>query len=121
LRKRWLGMGPVVDFLVLDDVSGITAAAQLLAALVLMFVYSVPLSLVFVALAPLYALLIYLSRHSLQPIVNALKEAQGHYQSHQIDAIKGIETVKALSAEGKLRELMLQQFHGLSRQQLRAN
>ena len=121
IQNRLLGMGPVRDFLVQYGVTGITATAQLLAALALMFVYSVPLALVFVALAPLYALLIYLSRHSLQPIVNALKEAQGHYQSHQIDAIKGIETVKALSAEGKLRELMLQQFHGLSRQQFRAN
>jgi ATP-binding cassette subfamily B protein len=116
-----MGTGRRVDFLVQYGIPGITAATQLLAALTLMFMYSVPLALVFVAPAPLYALLIYLSRHRLQPIVNQLKEAQGQYQSHQIDAIKGIETVKALSAEGKLRELILQQFHGLSRQQFRAN
>jgi ABC-type bacteriocin/lantibiotic exporter with double-glycine peptidase domain len=29
---------------------------------------------------------------------------------HQIDAIKGIETVKAMGAEGSLREKMLNEF-----------
>ena len=31
-----------------------------------------------------------------------LEESYGKYSSHQIDAIKGIETVKALGAEGSI-------------------
>ena len=37
----------------------------------------------------------------------------GKYCRYQIDAIRGIETVKAMAAEGALRELMLGQFHGV--------
>ena len=121
IQNRLLGMSQVREFLTQYGVTGITAMTQLLAALVLMFAYSTTLALVFVSLAPLYILLITVSRRRLRPIFNELKEAQGKYQSHQIEAIKGIETVKALSAEGRLRELMLNQFHGLARQQFKAN
>ena len=39
-----------------------------------------------------------------------LEEAYGRYQSYQVDAIKGIETVKALGGEPEFRILMLRQF-----------
>lgn len=121
IQNRLLGMAQVRDFLTQYGVTGITASTQLIAALVLMFAYSTTLALVFISLAPLYALLIVASRRRLKPTLNELKEAQGKYQSQQIEAIKGMETVKALSAEGRLRELMLNQFHGLARQQFKAN
>lgn len=120
IQTRLLGMAQVREFLTQYGVTGITAITQLLAALALMFAYSTTLALVFVSLAPLYALLVAVSRKRLRPIFNELKEAQGRYQSHQIEAIKGMETIKSLSAEGQLRELMLNQFHGLSRQQFKA-
>jgi ATP-binding cassette subfamily B protein len=121
IQNRLLGMAQVREFLTQYGVTGITAASQLTAALALMFVYSSTLAFVFISLAPLYALLIIVSRRRLRPIFNELKEAQGKYQSQQIEAIKGMETVKSLSAEGRLRELMLNQFHGLARQQFKAN
>ena len=121
IQNRLLGMAQVREFLTQYGVTGITAASQLSAALALMFVYSAQLAFVFISLAPLYALLIVVSRRRLRPICNELKEAQGKYQSLQIEAIKGMETVKSLSAEGRLRELMLNQFHGLARLQFKAN
>src|SRR5262249_7745279 len=71
--------------------------------------------------APLYALLMRFSSRWLRPIFDTLEEAFGKYASHQIDAIKGIETVKALGAESSLRQLMLGQFHGLAKKQFRAD
>ena len=50
-----------------------------------------------------------------------LEESYGKYSSHQIDAIKGIETVKALGAEGSLREKMLNEFHSLADKQFKSN
>ena len=50
-----------------------------------------------------------------------LEEAYGKYSSHQIDAIKGIETVKVLGAESSLREKMLAEFHNLAHQQFKSN
>ena len=121
IQNRLLGMAQVREFLTQYGVTGITAASQLSAALALMFAYSPPLAFVFISLAPLYALLIVVSRRRLRPICNELKEAQSKYQSRQIEAIKGMETVKSLSAEGRLREMMLNQFHGLARLQFKAN
>jgi len=43
-----------------------------------------------------------------------LEEAYGRYSSGQIDAIRGIETVKALAAEEALRRLMLSRFQSLA-------
>ncbi len=120
IQRRLLGMKQVREFLVASTSSGITNATQLTASLVLMFVYSSKLALVFIALVPIYVLMMRVSKKRLRPIFNELEEAQGKYQSHQIEAIKGIETIKALSAESKLRELMLNQFHALSRQQFKA-
>lgn len=118
IQRRLLGMKQVREFLVQYGVSGLMAVTQLTVTLILMFVYSPTLALVFVSLAPFYGLLMQVSRKRLRPIFNELEEAHGKYQSHQIEAIKGIETVKVLSAEGVLRELMLNQFHGLARRQL---
>ena len=43
---------------------------------------------------------------------DSLEEAFGKYESQQIDAIRGIETVKALSAEEGFRRAMLERFPG---------
>jgi len=45
----------------------------------------------------------------------------GKYHGQQIDAIKGIETVKSLGAEGILRTRMLDQFTGLIHRVFRAD
>ena len=79
-----------------------------------MFVYSWTLALVYLATVPLYALLMRFSATRLRPMYDNLEEAYGKYQSAQIDAIRGIETVKALAAEQAFRGLMLRQFQGLA-------
>ena len=120
IQRRLLGMKQVREFLVSSVASALANATQLTASLVLMFVYSSKLAFIFVALVPVYMLMMRISQRRLRPIFNELEDAQGAYQSHQIEAIKGIETIKSLSAESTLRVLMLNQFHALSRQQFKA-
>jgi len=43
-----------------------------------------------------------------------VEESQGKYSSHQIDAIKGIEAVKAASAESAFVNAMLNEFLSVS-------
>jgi HlyB family type I secretion system ABC transporter len=121
IQRRLAGVRQVREFLVQQGVGGLTSLTQLAAALVLMFVYSRVLALVFLVTVPLYAGLMYFSARWLRPIFNTLEEAFGKYSSHQIDAIKGIETVKAMGAESALRGMMLGQFHGLARRQFKAD
>jgi HlyB family type I secretion system ABC transporter len=121
IQRRIQGVRQVREFLVQNGVTGLMSVAQFGAALALMFVYSPALALVFLAVAPLYAGLMRFSSKRLGPMFEQLEEAYGKYSSHQIDAIKGIETVKALGAEAVLREKMLNEFHSLAHLQFRSN
>ena len=105
-------------FLVEHGVAALSAVAQLVAALVLMTIYSGTLTLVFLATVPLFLLLMRFASTRLFPLYAELEEAHGRYQSFQIDAIKGIETVKALGAEHSFRDIMLRQFHSADRPEL---
>ncbi len=120
IERRLAGMRQIREFLVQSGVAALTAVTQLLAALALMFYYSWILALVYVALAPAYALLLRFSSTRLRPMFDSLEEGFGKYQSQQIDAIRGIETVKALSAEEGFRRAMLERFSGIANRVFRA-
>jgi ATP-binding cassette subfamily B protein len=70
---------------------------------------------IFVALLPVFFGLLYWSQRVLSPLLAAVEEVYGKYSSHQIDAIKGIEAMKAASAEGPFRDAMLREFLQVSR------
>ncbi|MBC7790839.1 MAG: peptidase domain-containing ABC transporter, partial [Anaerolineae bacterium] len=121
IQRRLGGVRQVREFLVQHGVNALTAVAQLAATLVLMFIYSPLLTLVFLSITPLYALLMFFSARWLQPIYDDLEKAFGKYFSYQIDAIKGIETVKAMGAEGAFRELMLNEFNLVAKKRFKAD
>jgi HlyB family type I secretion system ABC transporter len=121
IQRRLAGMRQVRTLMVQDGVEGLTAVATLAAALALMFVYDWLLALVFLATVPAYAGLMRFSQKRLRPMFDSLEEAFGKYHSHQIDAIKGIETVKAVGAEQAFRRRMLDQFTSLAKRLFRAD
>jgi ATP-binding cassette subfamily B protein len=121
IQRRLAGIWEVRQFLVEHGVEALTAVAQLLAAIVLMSVYSGKLTLVFLSTVPLFIVLMRFSAKKLFPLYAELEESLGRYQSFQIDAIKGIETVKSLGAEHNFRELMLRQSLGVIRKRFKAD
>jgi ABC-type bacteriocin/lantibiotic exporter with double-glycine peptidase domain/CRP-like cAMP-binding protein len=120
IERRLAGIRQVRQFLVQSGVAALTAVTTLLAALALMFYYSWILALVYVALAPAYALFMRFSSVRLRPMFDSLEESFGKYESQQIDAIRGIETVKALAAEEGFRKAMLDRFSGVADRIFRA-
>ncbi len=121
IQRRLSGLRQVREFMVHSAVGGLTAVVQLGAALALMLAYSPRLAGVFLITAPLYLGLMRFSATRLRPIFDDLEEGFGRYASHQIDAIRGIETVKAMGAEVAFRERMLEEFHRIARRQFRAD
>jgi HlyB family type I secretion system ABC transporter len=121
IQRRLEGARRVREFVVQNGVRAVTAAMEILAAIVLMSFYSSFLTLVFLLTAPLYALLMIFSQRWLRPVFNRLEDAFGKYHSQQIDAIKGIETVKALGSEGAFREMLLREFLSIANQEFRAD
>ena len=121
IQRRLDGARQVRQFLVDSGVDGLLACVQLLGCLGLMAVYSLQLTLMFLLVAPLYAGLMLFSQKVLRPLFSDLESAYGRYASHQIDAIKGIEAVKAAGAESSFRDDMLAQFLKVSQKQFRGN
>jgi ATP-binding cassette subfamily B protein len=121
VQRRLAGIRQVREFLVEHGTAALTATAQLAAALVLMVLYSPVLTLVFLATAPVLALVLKVSSRQLFPLYVQLEDSYASYQSFQIDAIRGIETVKSLGAEYAFRNLMLKQFIGVAKSRFKAD
>ena len=86
-----------------------------------MALYSPSLMFAFLATTPLYGGLMYFSQKVLRPLFAGVEESQGKYSSHQIDAIKGIEAVKAAAAENVFRDTMLNEFLSVSQKIFRSS
>jgi len=120
IQRRLDGARQVREFAIHHGIGALLALVQLVGALVLMTIYSPTLTLAFLATTPLYGGLMYFSRKVLRPLFAEVEESQGRYSSHQIDAIKGIEAVKAAAAENVFRDLMLNEFLAVSRKAFRS-
>src|SRR5215831_5547879 len=114
IQRRLEGARQVRQLAFQQGVGALLAAVFLAGALVLMAIYSPLLTIAFLATTPLYVGLMIFSVKVLRPLYHGVEESQGKYSSHQIDAIKGIEAVKAASAENAFRDAMLNEFLSVS-------
>src|SRR5438445_1493267 len=114
IQRRLDGARQVRQFAVQQGVGALLATVFLVGAVILMAMYSPLLMIAFLATTPLYVGLMIFSVKVLRPLYHGVEESQGKYSSHQIDAIKGIEAVKAASAESTFRDAMLNEFLSVS-------
>jgi HlyB family type I secretion system ABC transporter len=121
IQRRLDGARQVRQFAVQQGIGALLAMIYLIGAIGLMAVYSPLLTLAFLATTPLYAGLMIFSVKVLRPLFAGVEESQGKYSSHQIDAIKGIEAVKAASAESAFRDTMLNEFLSVSKKLFKAS
>ena len=121
IQRRLDGARQVRQFAVQQGIGALLAMIYLIGALGLMAVYSPLLTLAFLATTPLYIGLMIFSVKVLRPLFAGVEESQGKYSSHQIDAIKGIEAVKAASAETAFRDAMLNEFLSVSKKLFKAS
>jgi ATP-binding cassette subfamily B protein len=121
IQRRLDGARQVRQFAVQQGIGALLAMIYLFGALALMAIYSPLLMLAFLATTPLYAGLMFFSVKVLRPLFANVEESQGKYSSHQIDAIKGIEAVKAAAAESAFRDTLLNEFLSVSKKMFRAS
>jgi HlyB family type I secretion system ABC transporter len=120
IQRRLEGARQLRQFVVQQGIGALLALVFLIGALILMAMYSSLLTLAFLATTPLYAALMIFSVKVLRPLYHSVEESQGKYSSQQIDAIKGIEAVKAASAENTFRDAMLNEFLSVSQKLFKA-
>ena len=121
IQRRLDGARQVRTFFVQHGIGGVLAVISGLGAVTLMAIYSPKLAGVFLLTAPFYGALMFFSLRILRPLFGDIEESWGRYSSHQIDAIKGIESVKAASAEQTFRDTMLNEFLRVSHKMFRGN
>jgi len=121
IQRRLDGARQVRQFLVQHGIGGLLAVIHLCGAITLMALYSPALMGVFLLTTPLYGGLMLFSAKVLRPLFADIEESQGKYSSHQIDAIKGMEGVKAAAAESVFREAMLGEFLSVAKKLFRSN
>ncbi len=121
IQRRLEGAREIRQFIVQHGIGSLLAVLQFGGCVALMVLYSTTLSLLFLAVLPLYFGLMWFSRRVLRPLFAEIEEGLARYSSFQIDAIKGIEAVKAAAAEPAFREALLNQFLRVSRGLLRGN
>ncbi len=121
IQRRLDGARQVRQFAVGQGIGALLALVSLVGALGLMTIYSPSLMFAFLCTTPLYAGLMFFSFKVLRPLFASVEESQGKYSSHQIDAIKGIEAVKAASAETVFRDTMLNEFLAVSKKIFRSS
>ena len=121
IQRRLDGARQVRQFAVGQGIGALLALVSLFGAVCLMALYSATLMLAFLCTTPLYVGLMYFSFKVLRPLFQSVEESQGKYSSHQIDAIKGIEAVKAASAETVFRDTMLNEFLSVSKKIFRSS
>ncbi|MEK7684745.1 MAG: peptidase domain-containing ABC transporter [Verrucomicrobiota bacterium] len=119
IQRRLDGARQVRMFIMQQGLGGLLALVQLAGSLCLMGIYNLVLLAVFLVVMPLYAGLMYFSVKVMRPLYADLEESYGKYSSHQINAIKGIEAVKAAAAEPAFRDLMLNEFLAVARKRFR--
>jgi ATP-binding cassette subfamily B protein len=110
IQRRLDGARQVRQFAVQHGIGGLLSIIAILGSVGLMTMYSPKLAFVFFLTIPFYAALMFFSVRLLRPLFSDIEESWGRYSSHQIDAIKGIEAVKAASAEQTFRDTMLNEF-----------
>jgi ABC-type bacteriocin/lantibiotic exporter with double-glycine peptidase domain/CRP-like cAMP-binding protein len=114
IEHRLSGLRGVREFAAQQGVQALAQSGQLIAATVLMGFLSVPLMLLWLAAAPVYLLLIRSAVRRVRPAYQAEEEGFSRYRSRQLDAIRGMETVKSLGGEEGMRRRMLQDFEDVA-------
>jgi ATP-binding cassette subfamily B protein len=110
IQRRLDGARQLRQFAVSQGIGGALSIIAAAGAIMLMLLYSVKLAAVFLITTPFYGALMYFSVRLLRPLFADIEESWGKYSSHQIDAIRGIEAVKAAGAEQTFRDAMLNEF-----------
>lgn len=103
IERRLTGAREIRRVVVQQGIQAVSAGAQVLVGVAIMFALSPELALAFVAVTPVYLLAMRYSTRRLRPLYASIEESFGRYASDQIDLLKGIETVKSTGTEIGLR------------------
>jgi len=114
IERRLSGVRQIRRIVIEQGVEALSAGAQVIVGIAIMFVLSPLLALLFLVAAPAYALAMRYASTRLRPLYAGIEHSFGRYSSDQIDLLKGIETVKSTGTEEGLRRRLQRAFADLT-------
>ncbi|HLN07017.1 MAG TPA: peptidase domain-containing ABC transporter [Acidimicrobiales bacterium] len=114
IERRLSGVREIRRIVIEQGIESLSAATQVIVGIVIMFVLSPLLALLFLLAAPVYALAMRFASNRLRPLYASIEHSFGKYESDQIDLLKGIETVKSTGTEDGLRHRLQRAFTDLT-------
>jgi ABC-type bacteriocin/lantibiotic exporter with double-glycine peptidase domain/CRP-like cAMP-binding protein len=114
IERRLSGVREIRRIVIEQGVEALSAATQVVVGIAIMFVLSPLLALLFIVVAPVYALVMRYASTRLRPLYAGIEDSFGRYASDQIDLLKGIETVKSTGTEAGLRRRLQRAFADLT-------
>jgi len=121
IEHRLGALRTIREFAAQQGVQSLAQVSQLIAALIVMAFLSVPLTLAWLASAPVYLWFIRVAVRRVRPAIQAEEEGFSRLRSRQLDAIGGVEAVKSMGMEEALRRRMLNDFDEVANRVARAD
>jgi ABC-type bacteriocin/lantibiotic exporter with double-glycine peptidase domain len=121
IDRRLDGVRQIRRMVVQGGLTAMTAATQFIVAIVIMLIYSPLMGLLFLLTVPAYMALMGFSSRRVAPTFEALEEATALFRSRQLDAIRGIATVKAMGREDGIRAVLVENLRELGRRMFRSD
>jgi ATP-binding cassette subfamily B protein len=121
IERRLDGVRQVREFASQRLIPSIGNLGRVVAAVVLMGILSLPLMALWLVTLPIYVLIVRVGSRRVRPAYEAEEEGSAQYRSRQLDAIRGVETVKSMGVEDGVRGRMLRDADELTARVLRAD
>jgi ABC-type bacteriocin/lantibiotic exporter with double-glycine peptidase domain/CRP-like cAMP-binding protein len=107
IERRLDGVRQVREFASQRLIPSIGNLGRVVAAVVLMGFLSPPLMALWLVTLPIYVVIVRIGTRRVRPAYEAEEEGSAQYRSRQLDAIRGVETVKSMGVEDGVRGRML--------------
>jgi ATP-binding cassette subfamily B protein len=121
IERRLDGVRQVREFASQRLIPSIGNLGRVVAAVILMGILSPPLMALWLVTLPIYAAIVRVGARRVRPAYEAEEEGSAQYRSRQLDAIRGVETVKSMGVEEGVRARMLRDADELTARVLRAD
>ncbi len=121
IERRLDGVRQVREFASQRLVPSIGNLGRVVAAVVLMGVLSPPLMALWLVTLPIYVVIVRFGTRRVRPAYEAEEEGSAQYRSRQLDAIRGVETVKSMGVEDGVQGRMLRDADELTERVLHAD
>jgi ATP-binding cassette subfamily B protein len=121
IERRLNGLRDIRSFFLTRGVVALISLFEVVGAIAIIGTFDLKLALLYVVVVPPYAAAIVYGGKRMRPAMMGAEDSWARYRSRQLEAIRGIETIKASGTERFARAGLARQFDELSERLFRSD